>query len=119
MGLLRPLEERPGGVVLYADVRHAGEGAGLPGSTARAQRHRLTLEGPARRAQLPRDAARRLDDRGGQTAGRSTRKDPLALPHRPDRADRVSRAIEDGRSDARLAEHRLIAFGGETLRPDR
>src|SRR5207253_1878826 len=70
----------------------------------------LSAPWPARGAQLAGDRARGLGDRRGDAARRAARQDRLRVADDADRADGVSRVVEDGRGDARLAQHGLVAL---------
>ena len=52
--------------------------------------------GPATRAELARDAARRLDDRRAEPAGGAARQDPLGVADDADGADGVAGVVGIG-----------------------
>src|ERR1700694_947375 len=88
-----------------------------PRTSGSATRRRLGLCGvrPAWRTQLARDTACSLADRCCDAARKSARKDTFGGVDHPDRAHCVTTVVENRSRCARLAQHRLVAFGGDAL----
>ena len=84
----------------------------------RPPRHMSAPRRPARRAEVARDAARRLDHVCRQRRLASAAEDARAGPGDADRTHRLSRAGKDRGGEAALAEDRLLALASEASCPD-